>query len=60
MIIRSFNGKLMNINRSAFHNDTDYYLFIAKIKTGNFSLFNSKYISQEENLKSLEALINSK
>ena len=50
----------MNINRSAFHNDTDYYLFIAKIKTGNFSLFNSKYISQEENLKSLEALINSK
>lgn len=59
MIFRTKNGELINITRSKFTTDTEYYLQILNICYNvDISLYNNIYKSQKENIESIEKIIN--
>lgn len=53
MIFRTKNGDLVNIVRSNFKTDTDYYSHIVKICGG----ITSNYKNQLQNIEAIESII---
>lgn len=61
MIFRTKNGELVNIVRSKFTTDSDYYLQILRIcHNVDMSLYNIVYKDQKENIESIEKIINTR
>lgn len=59
MIFRTKNGELVNIVRSKFTTDSDYYLQILRIcHNVDISIYNNIYKKQKENIESIEKIIN--
>lgn len=59
MIFRTKNGELVNIVRSKFTTDSDYYLQILRIcHNVDISNYNNIYKNQKENIESIEKIIN--
>jgi hypothetical protein len=59
MIFRTKNGELVNIVRSKFTTDCDYYLQILRIcHNVDISIYNNIYKKQKENIESIEKIIN--
>lgn len=59
MIFRAKNGNLVNIVRSKFTTDTDYYLEILKTcHNANISSYTTTYNSIEKNIENIENIIN--
>lgn len=62
MIFRTKNGDLVNIVRSNFKTDTDYYLQLASILSSDLNSnlkqnSNNVYKSQVKNIEAIEAII---
>ncbi len=61
MIFRSKDGNLVNIVRSNFKTDTDYYLHIINVcYDKNTNEYNDTYKSQEQNIEKIEMIIKNK
>lgn len=61
MIFRTKNGELVNIVRSKFTTDSDYYLQILHVcHNVDISLYNTVYKGQTENIESIEQIINTR
>jgi len=58
MIFRTKNGDLVNILRSNFKTDSDYYLHILKVCHNiNETIYNNVYKSQIKNIENIENII---
>lgn len=58
MIFRTKNGDLVNILRSNFKTDSDYYLHILKVcHSTNETIHNNVYKSQIKNIENIENII---
>ena len=58
MIFRTKNGNLVNIMRSNFKTDSDYYLHILKFcHNADTSAYNTVYKSQIKNIECIENII---
>lgn len=58
MIFRTKNGDLINIVRSNFKTDSDYYLHILKhCQNIDDTIYNNIYKSQTKNIEMIEGII---
>ena len=58
MFFRTKNGEIINIVRSNFKTDSEYYLHILKYCHNiNISLYNTIYKSQTKNIEIIENII---